>query len=220
MKNKLLSIYNLLLESFGFRNWWPAETKEEIIIGAILTQNVAWRNVKKAINNLDAENLLSLESLHKRKVHDFSLLIKPTRFYNQKANKIKNFTNLLFGEFDGDLDKMFSLDINDLRSLLLKINGIGKETADSIILYAGKLPKFVCDAYTKRIFSRLGYVSDTVNYETLQKLFEENLPQDVDLFNDFHAQIVTLGHRICKNKPKCSICPLRNICEKRFKLHN
>ncbi len=153
-------IYNLLHAEFGYGNWWPATTREEVIIGAILTQSVSWRNVKTAISNLEANGLLTLEAIHKGNPSHLASLIKSTRFYNQKVKKLLNFTELLFWKYSGSLDMMFSRKLMELRSELLNINGLGEETVDSILLYAGEKEIFVVDAYTKRIFSRLGIMGE------------------------------------------------------------
>ena len=214
MKKKLIVIYNTLLSHFGHQNWWPGETRDEIIIGAILTQSVSWQNVETAINNLKRENLCNLEAIHHTYIETISPLIRSTLYYNQKAKKLKIFTDFLFDQFAGNLNAMFSLNLNELRTKLLEINGIGPETADSILLYAGGKPIFVVDAYTKRIFTRLGFAENNWNYKQLQDFFMENLPSDVDLFQDFHAQIVKLGKEYCrKNKPKCDGCPVKKICK-------
>lgn len=216
MKNTLIKIYNTLFTNFGHQNWWPGETKDEIIIGAILTQSVSWQNVEIAIQNLKRENICSLEAIHHAKIETISPLIRSTLYYNQKAKKLKNFTDFLFIEFDGKLDKLFSLELKELRDKLLNIDGIGPETADSILLYAGEKLIFVVDAYTKRIFTRLGLVGNDWSYHQLKRFFMENLPVEVELFQDFHAQIIRLGKEYCRKlNPKCGECPVRNIVHRR-----
>jgi len=205
----LLKIYNSLYNYFGPLNWWPGDTPFEIMVGAILTQNTSWSNVEKAINNLKKENLLEPRELFRVNQEKLAQLIKPSGYYNIKAKRLKNFVNIFINDFEGSAEKMFSGDGRELRKKLLKINGIGPETADSILLYAGEKPFFVVDAYTKRIFSRHKLISKDSTYYQIQEFFIKNLDQDVKLFNEFHAQIVMLGKTICTSKnPDCSECPI------------
>jgi len=207
----LLKIYQRLHESFGSQHWWPAKTPFEVIIGAILTQQTSWNNVEKAINNLKKEKLLDSKKLHEIKNEKLEKLIQSSGYYRQKTKKLKNFMNLLWENYDGILEKLFEQPIPKLRENLLSVNGIGKETADSIILYAANKPVFVIDAYTVRLMNRLG-ITQEKDYDKLQKLFQKNLPQDVQLFNEFHALIVKLGKDYCKKKPRCNKCPLKQNC--------
>ena len=211
--SKIHHIYELLLKTFGPQNWWPGDTADEIIIGAILTQNVNWKNVVTAIENLKQYNLCTIEQIHHANIEEIAPLIRSTLYYNQKAKKLKNFAEFLFIRYNGDPDRMFRAEIAELRIQLLQIKGIGEETADSILLYAGGKPVFVIDTYTKRIFNRLGITKPDWNYSQYQHFFMANLPQDVSLFNDYHAQIVHLGKHFCKRKPLCDECPLNNFCE-------
>jgi len=205
----LLKIYNSLYNYFGPLTWWPGDTSFEIMVGAILTQNTAWRNVEKAINNLKKENLLEAQKLYCINPKKLAQLIKPSGYYNIKARRLKNFVNLFVNDFEGSAEKMFSGDSRELRKKLLNVNGIGPETADSILLYAGKKPFFVVDAYTKRIFSRHKLISEDASYHQIQEFFIKNLDKDVKLFNEFHAQIVMLGKTICTSKnPDCAKCPI------------
>lgn len=205
----LLKIYNSLYNFFGPLNWWPGDTPFEIMVGAILTQNTSWSNVEKAINNLKKENLLEPWKLYRIDQEKLAQLIKPSGYYNIKAQRLKNFINLFVNEFEGSAEKMFSDDSEELRKKLLNLNGIGPETADSILLYAGKKPFFVVDAYTKRIFSRHKLISKDSTYYQIQEFFSKNLERDVKLFNEFHAQIVMLGKTICTSKnPDCDRCPI------------
>jgi len=211
MKKKeiLLKIYNSLYHYFGPLNWWPGDTPFEIMVGAILTQNTSWSNVEKAINNLKKENLLEPRKFYRIKQEELAQLVKPSGYYNIKAQRLKNFVNLLVNDFEGSAEKMFSGDGRELRKKLLKVNGIGPETADSILLYAGKKAFFVVDAYTKRIFSRHKLISKDSTYYQIQEFFNRNLDRDVELFNEFHAQIVMLGKTICTSKnPYCAKCPI------------
>jgi len=205
----LLKIYNSLYHYFGPLNWWPGDTPFEIMVGAILTQNTSWSNVEKAINNLKKENLLEPWKLYRLNQQELAQLIKPSGYYNIKAQRLKNFLNLFVKEFEGSTKKMFSDDSKELRKKLLKVNGIGPETADSILLYAGKKAFFVVDAYTKRIFSRHKLISKDFTYYQIQEFFNQDLDRDVELFNEFHAQIVMLGKTICTSKnPDCTKCPI------------
>jgi len=205
----LLKIYKSLYNYFGPLNWWPGDTPFEIMVGAILTQNTSWSNAEKAINNLKKENLLEPRKLYRINQEGLAQLIKPSGYYNIKAQRLKNFVNLFVNDFEGSAEKMFSGDGRELRKKLLKVNGIGPETADSILLYAGKKVFFVVDAYTKRIFSRHKLISKDSTYYQIQEFFNQNLDRDVELFNEFHAQIVMLGKTICTSKnPDCAKCPI------------
>jgi len=214
MEQDLERIYRLLLNHFGPRNWWPAKTSFEVIIGAILTQAVAWKNVVKAIGNLEAAGLLSPKELFLVNTETIEKLIKPTRYYRMKTKKLKAFINYLFSKHNGDLDQMFRYPLDQLRQELLGVYGMGDETVDAILLYAGNYPVFVVDEYTRRIFSRLGFFPERISYRKMQDFFEQQLPTNVGFFNEFHAQIDALGHYICKTKPICIECPLKGLCPK------
>ncbi len=206
MNNKLLYIYQQLFNQYGKQEWWPADTTEEIIIGAILTQNTNWMNVTKAINNLKAKGLCSLEKLSAAPDERIASLIKPSGYYNVKANRLKNISLLLKGWHPEGLP------VKQARDYLLAIKGIGEETADSILLYAFHIPEFVIDTYTIRLFKRLALLPEKVNYSSAQNLFLENLPRNPGLFNEYHALIVEHGKTHCKKKPVCIGCPVRSIC--------
>ncbi len=208
-KDILLKIYNSLYNYFGPLKWWPGDTPFEIMVGAILTQNTSWSNVEKALDNLKKENLLEPRKLYYLHQEELAQLIKPSGYYNIKARRLKNFINLFINDFEGSAEKMFSGDSRELRKKLLNVNGIGPETADSILLYAGKKPFFVVDAYTKRVFSRHKLISKDSTYYQIQEFFSQNLDGNVELFNEFHAQIVMLGKTICSSKnPDCAKCPI------------
>ena len=182
------------------------------MVGAILTQNTNWQNVEKAISNLKKHRLLELSRLHRLPEKKLASLIRPAGYYNVKAKRLKSFLRFLSEDYRGSLRKMSSLDKQELRAKLLTVHGVGPETADSILLYAIKKPVFVVDAYTRRIFSRHGLVSDKADYHQMQKLFMQNLRNSVKLFNEYHALLVKLGKDFClKNKPKCDICPLNSL---------
>ncbi len=211
MKKKLLTLYNQLLKHFGYQKWWPTKTKKnkrfEIIVGAILTQNTAWRNVEKAIDNLLAENLLDPKKLTKTKKEKLATLIRPAGYYNQKAERL-----ILAAKF------FIKNKSPPTREQLLAMKGIGPETADSILLYAFNKPYFVIDAYTRRILSRLGLIKGDENYTELQTLFHKSLSADQELFKEYHALLVELAKRFCRKKPICASCPIRRLCKfcKRF----
>jgi len=212
MKKILLTIYQSLYDYFGPLNWWPGNTPFEIMIGAILTQNTSWTNVEKAIINLKTEKLLDPQKLYLIEEKKLAHLIRPSGYFNLKAKRLKNFLTFYMGNYKGSSEKMFSDDSERLRKNLLAINGIGQETADSILLYAGNKPFFVIDAYTKRIFSRHHFILENDSYSQVQNFFSSNLPKNVELYNEFHAQIVMLGKRICTKKHQnCSICPIGHL---------
>jgi endonuclease-3 related protein len=200
-----LDLYNY----FGPQGWWPGESSFEVCIGAILTQNTTWKNVEKVIKKLKAQELLSPEKLFHMDEEKLAEYIRSSGYYKQKAKALKNFLAFLFNRYDANLKKMFSQDVEILRKQLLDVKGIGQETADSILLYAGNKLIFVVDAYTKRIAIRHNLVSHKTDYQEIQGLFSKNLPPDVSLFNEYHALIVQVGKTYCSNKePKCQICPL------------
>jgi len=209
----LLGVYDVLLGEFGPQGWWPAETEFEVVVGAILTQCTSWGNVEKALANLEGNNLLSSKALYDVESDVLCEMIKPSGYFNAKADKLKAFVEFLYCEYDGDLMVFLDNPLPVLRKQLLSIHGIGPETADSIILYAAHKPSFVVDAYTKRIFSRLGLVGEDIKYEQLKSFFEENLPSDVDLYKEYHALIVELGKNYCRRtNPLCGDCPLKSVC--------
>ena len=200
-----------MFDAFGPRQWWPGETPFEVVIGAILTQNTNWSNVEKAIKNLKTAGKLSPEGIYGLSITELAELIKPSGFFNVKAKRVKAFINWLFSRYEGNLSKMFARDLQSLRSELLSVKGIGPETADSILLYAGNMPTFVVDAYTHRIFSRHELIPEESTYDDMKSFFEENLPKDVQLFNEYHALLVNIGKMFCKPKKVCEPCPLKDI---------
>lgn len=209
----LMDIYERLLGRYGPQHWWPAQTRFEIIIGAILTQSIAWSNVEKAIANLKTAQVLDPDVLHTLSVDELAQLIRPAGYYNAKARKIKALVSHLHEYYQHDLDALFAEELDTLRNELLSIYGIGPETADSIILYAAGKAIFVVDAYTRRLLSRLGLVSNKVNYSDLQATFEDNLPHRTLLFQEYHALIVQHAQTTCRKRPLCTACPLLPICE-------
>lgn len=208
---KLLKIYQKMFDAFGPRQWWPGETPFEVVIGAILTQNTNWSNVEKAIKNLKTAGKLSPEGIYGLSITELAELIKPSGFFNVKAKRVKAFINWLFSRYEGNLSKMFAQDLQTLRNELLSVKGIGPETADSILLYAGNMPTFVVDAYTHRIFLRHELIPEESTYDDMKSFFEENLPKDVQLFNEYHALLVNIGKMFCKPRKVCEPCPLKDI---------
>ncbi|MGC8888760.1 MAG: endonuclease III domain-containing protein [Candidatus Micrarchaeia archaeon] len=207
----LEELYARLRSHFGFLNWWPGETKTEIIAGAVLTQNTAWRNVEKAIKNLKEKKLLSLEALASASTAEIEKAIKPSGFYRQKAERLKGLFKYIKENY-GSLNKFFSKGKDELRNELLSLKGIGRETADSIILYAAEKPTFVIDTYTRRVMHRVYMLDENMDYDKLKAYFEERLDRDLNLYKDFHAQFVELAKRHCRKKPECAACPLNDVC--------
>lgn len=203
-------IYARLREHFGHRRWWPAEQPFEVLVGAVLTQNTAWTNVEKAIARLRQEQVLNLDALQALPVEKLAPLIRSSGYYNVKARRLRALLDVLHA--DGGLDSWQAIETDALRQRLLTVKGVGEETADSILLYALNRPVFVIDAYTRRIFSRLGMVSGDEAYGVLATWFAADLPRELDLFQDYHAQIVALGNAICRPRPRCDECPLAAVC--------
>jgi endonuclease-3 related protein len=217
MKNLLMDIYKKLFATYGSRHWWPGETSFEVMLGAILTQNTSWRNVEKAIERLKANSDLTPEGIRQIKESSLASLIRSSGYYRIKAKRLKTFVDFLFDEFDGDVKRMKREPVMKLREKLLSVKGIGPETADSILLYGLQKPVFVVDAYTKRILTRHGIISEKASYADMQVLFMNHLPHDERLFNEYHALIVHLGKNICKKRPECDQCPLKGIEHSRMK---
>jgi endonuclease-3 related protein len=211
MQRFLMNIYRILYQAYGPRHWWPGETPFEVMIGAILTQNTSWRNVEKAIQKLKGKGVLNPEGIHRLKKSQLAPLIKSSGYFRIKADRLKSFVAFLFEEYDGNLKKMEREKLIELREKLLGVKGIGPETADSILLYGLKKPIFVVDAYTRRILSRHGVISEKASYEEVQKIFMDHLPLDEKLFNEYHALFVHLGKTMCKKIPRCENCPLKGV---------
>jgi endonuclease-3 related protein len=208
IKRTLLKIYQRLLTQYGPQHWWPAKEPFEVIIGAILTQSAAWTNVEKAIKNLKQAGALSPGAIRQMPQEKLAGLIYSCGYYNSKARKLKAFVGWLGEHYKDDLNRLFAQATGELRGQLLNIYGIGDETADSIILYAGNKPVFVIDAYTRRITSRLGIAPKRNSYTAFQTLFMANLPSDVKLFNEYHALLVKLAKEVCRARPLCQQCCL------------
>ncbi len=212
-QTRLMAIFDRLVAHFGPLHWWPAETPFEVVVGAVLTQNTAWRNVERAIVNLrgaGALDPLSLNDLSRSRLEE---LIRPAGFFRQKAERLQLFTTRLLGRHGGDLARMLAGPLEEVRSELLALKGVGPETADSILLYAADRPSFVVDAYTRRLFGRLGLLEGSESYGAVRDLFMEHLPSDADLYNEYHALIVEECKTFCRKRaPLCPACPLIPLC--------
>lgn len=225
------TVLDILFNSYGPQHWWPideryhqnqhSDPRFEIVTGAILTQNTAWTNVEKALCNLKDQRALTIDTIAHLKEDSLKKMIQPSGFFNQKAQRLKLFSTYLQTKYKGDLQKFFSRETAEIRHELLSLQGIGPETADSILLYAGNHPVFVVDAYTKRICQRFAFPVDTESYEHVQQFFEKeliNTTQKSDLvsvYKELHALLVRLAKEHCwKKNPLCSTCPLRELCKK------
>lgn len=206
----LIRIYQKLLKHFGKQHWWPAESKFEVIIGAILTQQTTWKNVERAIENLRDKGLLDPHSLAAAPLKQVEALVRHTGFYRQKAKRIVNLSQHLVSKHDGSLAKLFNRPTEEIRKELLSLQGIGLETADSILLYSADRLAFPIDAYTTRLCQRLG-IKD-LKHEKLRDFFERSLPKNLEVYKEFHALIDKLGKTYCKAKPRCSDWPLTKEC--------
>jgi endonuclease-3 related protein len=209
--DRLETLYDRLSSHFGPRHWWPADTRFEVVVGAILTQNTAWKNVEKALSNLKALGPLTPDLLRETPEPRLKEAIRPAGYYNQKSRRLRGFLNVLFEQYEGDIETLFALDTWDLRERLLEISGIGPETADSILLYAAERPVFVIDTYTIRVLTRHGFLSDETSYPEAQQYMMDHLPDDTALYNEFHALFVAVGKDFCRPRPRCEGCPLEGL---------
>ncbi|HEY4715516.1 MAG TPA: endonuclease III domain-containing protein [bacterium] len=208
---RLTAVYDRLFNAFGTQHWWPGETPFEVMAGAILTQSTNWKNVEKAILNLKGAGVFDPDTMLAVPSARLALLIKSSGYFNQKTKKLKNYLEFFKDKYNASVQKMKMEATATLREQLLGVKGIGKETADSILLYALEKPVFVVDAYTSRVLSRHNIISEDATYDELQELFMDNLPHDVKLFNEFHALFVKVGKGFCKKNPECDRCPLKGI---------
>ncbi len=208
----LKDIYKRLMAAYGRQHWWPAKEPFEVMVGAILTQSVAWRNAEQAIANLKAAKALSPEAIRRLPLPELAQTIRPCGYYNTKALKLKSLAGWLGNHCSDNLNRLFTNDMENLRRQLLSIHGIGQETADSILLFAAGKPVFVIDAYTRRIISRIGMTPNSNSYAAYQQLFMTNPPADAQLFNEYHALLVRLAKDVCRKKPVCNKCCLNDIC--------
>jgi endonuclease-3 related protein len=210
--NKILEAYQLLLAHFGPQEWWPGDSPFEVMVGAVLTQNTNWENVEKAIVRLKEQGALSFSSLLAMPAEELAHYIRPSGYYNIKANRLKNLLSMIARQYEGEIEALFAEGLAESREALLSVKGVGPETADSILLYAANQPSFVVDAYTHRVFSRHQLLPEECDYDTVKELFEDNLPTDATLFNEYHALIVAVGKKYCKKKrAECDLCPLHSL---------
>jgi len=208
----LTEVYRRLFDAFGPQHWWPGQSPFEVMVGAVLAQNTNWKNVEKAIGNLRRADLLEPRALYNVPAEELEELIQPAGYFRVKARRLRSLLEFLVEWYDGSLDAMFQTEPAELRRQLLDVHGIGPETADSILLYAGDLPSFVVDAYTGRVFMRHGWIDFEADYHRLQDYIQSELPREAPLYNEYHALLVRLGKDYCrKTKPKCLECPLREL---------
>lgn len=210
--NFFLMVYHKLLGHYGPRQWWPADSPFEVAVGAILTQNTNWSNVEKAIANLKQAEALDCRTMSALPRPELERLIRPSGFFRQKAERLQLFSRYLATHYNCKIEQLLQKPLEPLRRELLEQKGIGPETADSILLYAGGRPSFVIDAYTNRLFSRLGRLHGGESYDQIRQLFMSTLPTDVQLYNDYHALIVIHAKTCCRKKPLCEACPLNSNC--------
>lgn len=209
MTDQLVRFYQAMNDHFGDLHWWPGESTLEIAIGAVLTQNTAWRNVERAIYNLKQAQLIHIENIMHIETGVLEGLLRPAGFFRVKAERLTNLLRFILTEYAGDFDRMFEEDVWALRNKLLQVKGIGEETADCILLYGGNKPVFVVDAYTRRVLTRHGLISNKVyRYGEIQELFMNHLPSDRALYGQFHALFVEVGKAFCRKMPDCRACPL------------
>lgn len=212
LAKRLMSIYDALYAHFGPQYWWPADTDIEMIVGAILTQNTAWTNVEKALAMLRKYNALEIETLYRLPEQRLATLIQSSGFFQLKARRLKALIHFIFSAYEGSLIRMFAESPQVLRERLLGVNGVGPETADSILLYAGRFPIFVVDAYTRRVFLRHHLIRKSDGYRETQASVMRALPQHVPLFNEYHALLVRVAKTYCKKgEPNCEACPLNRF---------
>ncbi len=207
---RIRDFYSALYNRYGPQNWWPAETRLECAAGAILTQNTSWRNVERAIAVLRENSMLSAKKLKSVSHGQLAALIRPCGYHNLKARRLKNFIDFLFAGYGGEMENMLAEDTDKLREELLSVNGIGQETADSILLYALGKPVFVVDNYSRRILSRHRLIPEGASYAKIQELFTQSLSADTEAFGEYHALIVKTGKLHCAKTPRCEGCPLEH----------
>ncbi len=209
----LLEVYRRLLAARGHQGWWPGDTPYEVVVGAVLTQNTAWANVERAIANLVTAGALDPHRIAALDHDALAALIRPAGYFNVKARRLRAVNDFLLQEADGDVSSLGrGQETEALRARLLRIPGVGRETADSILLYALGRPVFVVDAYTRRLFGRMGLLDPGADYDEIRAFFERRLPRDADLFNDYHAQVVIHGKETCRPRPRCAGCVVQDLC--------
>jgi|SRR5579875_978442 len=212
----LVTYYEVLLRQFGPQGWWPARTRLEVILGAILTQNTTWQNAARAVVRLREAGLLRWPRLRQATIQEIEHCVRPAGYFRQKARTIRTFVEWLDAVHQGSLDSLFAQPPQTARAQLLALRGLGPETADAILLYAGRVPFFVADAYTRRVLARHGMISEKDGYAAAQRFLHQHLPADEKVFNEFHALLVEVGKRHCKRKrPECLGCPLEPFLQVR-----
>ena len=211
MTATLMDIYERLFSAYGPQHWWPGETPFEVMVGAMLVQNTAWKNTEKAIRNLADNELLSPQDLYDVPEEELAELIHSAGYYRMKARRLRNLLKLVVEDYQGSLDEMFQTGPSELRERLLSVNGVGPETADSILLYAAGLPSFVVDTYTHRVFARHGWIGFDAGYDEIKEHFQSGLEEDVALYNEYHALLVRVGHLHCRKRNRCEGCPLEDL---------
>lgn len=208
MTATLREVYQRLLARYGPQHWWPAQSPLEVVVGAVLTQHTSWKNVARAIENLREAGVLEARRLYGLPREELEELIRPAGSFRVKAQRLRNVLRLLVEEYEGSLEKMFAAPLDQLRQELLAINGVGPETADSILLYAGRLPTFVVDTYTHRVLKRHGWIEPEADDQALKDHVESSLEYDPALLNELHALLVRVGNQHCRKTPRCEDCPL------------
>lgn len=210
--NKVMQVYRLLSDHFGPTDWWPAESKFEMMIGALLMSQTSWRNVERAIRNLKERGMLSPAGIAKTRLETLTRLVRPAGLYRSKPRRLREFSRHILNETGGDVDAFLRRDPRMLREELLSMEGVGAETADSILLYAAGARVFVVDAYTRRIAKRVGlFILD--DYARVQAFFQKNVSGGVEVYREYHALVVLLAKEICRPRPRCDVCPLAGICD-------
>ena len=211
MTYRLQEVYERLYAALGPQHWWPGDSPFEVMVGAVLVQNTAWKNVERAIANLREEGLMEPVALYQLPVDELQELIRPAGYFRLKADRLRNLLRLVVEQYNGSIDAMLATDLETLRADLLTVKGIGPETADSILLYAAEMPTFVVDTYTHRVLARHGWIGYDADYYQIKEYFESSLPSDVDQYNEFHALLVRIGNQFCRKRPKCEDCPLADM---------
>ncbi|MBX7165769.1 MAG: endonuclease III domain-containing protein [Pirellulales bacterium] len=210
-RSTVREVFERLLQHYGPQSWWPGETPFEVIVGALLTQNTSWKNVEQAIARLRTAEVLDPSAMYELAPEELAELIRPAGYFRLKAGRLRNFLHWLHARYEGSLEAMFAEPAAELREALLSINGIGPETADSILLYAGQIPTFVVDAYTHRVYKRHGWIEPEADYHAVQDHFHAALPLDAAMFNEYHALLVSVGKQHCGKQPRCTGCPLAEM---------
>lgn len=218
-KGDILEVHGRMRRAYGVQDWWPADSVFEVMVGAVLTQAASWQNVEKAIGNLKQADSLTPQSIRSIPETELEQIIYPVGYYRSKTRKLKAMANYIGDRFNDDFEAMEQSDADSLRNELLGVYGVGAETADSILLYALHAPKFVIDAYTLRIFHRVGVLPEAVSYSECQQIFEGVLKRDSSLFSEYHALIVHHGKEVCRKKPECEDCCLIDMCDTGQRLH-